>query len=49
MVWLKIRRHDILEYDVSVLSGVVVWLKIRRHDIQPSTGEQAIGCGLIKD
>ena len=33
MVWLKIRRHDILAVLLNPVVLVVVWLKIRRHDI----------------
>ena len=34
VVWLKIRKHDILG-DLKDPEGlVVVWLKIRKHDIK---------------
>ena len=33
VVWLKIRKHDILNELLSHLDCVVVWLKIRKHDI----------------
>ena len=33
VVWLKIRKHDILDKLTPALRGVVVWLKIRKHDI----------------
>ena len=33
MVWLKIRKHDIVESSNEVFLEVVVWLKIRKHDI----------------
>ena len=34
MVWLKIRRHDIIRSIMNYVYKVVVWLKIRRHDIK---------------
>ena len=33
VVWLKIRKHDIISCCSVVKLGVVVWLKIRKHDI----------------
>ncbi len=33
VVWLKIRKHDILPVFAPEQAIVVVWLKIRKHDI----------------
>ena len=33
VVWLKIRKHDILDFKGASDAMVVVWLKIRKHDI----------------
>ena len=33
MVWLKIRKHDIILNELWCALFVVVWLKIRKHDI----------------
>ena len=35
VVWLKIRKHDIVDSGVLRAGTVVVWLKIRKHDISP--------------
>ena len=34
VVWLKIRKHDIVAKMLILLLTVVVWLKIRKHDIE---------------
>ena len=34
VVWLKIRKHDIVLHLPIYHNPVVVWLKIRKHDIQ---------------
>ena len=33
VVWLKIRKHDIIVREHEQQQLVVVWLKIRKHDI----------------
>ena len=50
MVWLKIRRYDILPFKAKFCIKVVVWLKIRRYDIiEYDIPNEEAGCGLIKD